>query len=276
LKKAECAAAYEKSQESRATGKLRDAREALVICAQEACPNFVQTDCAQWLTEVQRELPTIVISVKDKHGDDTVDVKVSMDGEPFLEALDGKGAAVDPGMHKFRFELEGADPIDQQILIRQGQKDRVVEVSFAKRGAQAPEPSPYGNATPPPEAAPPADADSGKPGPLRPYAYVAGGVGAAGILGWVAFGAMGRSKESDLRDTCSPNCPQSEVDSAKTKYLLANISLGLGIAGLGTGVALFFLSQPKGKPASNDQATSLKLDVRTSPGLAYAGLSGRF
>ncbi|HEX7669410.1 MAG TPA: hypothetical protein VF395_07505, partial [Polyangiaceae bacterium] len=59
-KKAECASAYERSQELRQSGKLRKAGEALVLCTQEVCPAFVRTDCAQWLTEVTQETPTVV------------------------------------------------------------------------------------------------------------------------------------------------------------------------------------------------------------------------
>lgn len=277
-RKSECAAAYEKSQESRSAGRLREAKEELVVCAQEDCPAFVQSDCAQWLGEVQREMPTIILSARDKKNQEVSTVRVSLDGQVVLEELDGKPMEIDPGQHLFRFEIEDAEPVEQKIVVRQSQKDRVIEVSFAppeEAGAE----SPYAGAAqlpskdaaadvPPPEEAP------RKPGPLRMYAYVAGGVGAAGILGFVAFGAMGRSKESDLRDSCSPDCPQSEVDSVKTKYLLADVSLGLGIAGLGAGVALFFLSQPKSRSSSGDGA--LKFDVRTARDVTYATVSGRF
>jgi hypothetical protein len=107
-KKAECAAAYEKSQEQRASGKLREARESLVVCSQAVCPAFVQSDCVQWLTEVQHDMPTVVISAKDKNGEDTVAVHVTLDGEVLMQQLDGTATPINPGMHKFRFELEGA------------------------------------------------------------------------------------------------------------------------------------------------------------------------
>src|ERR1043165_637221 len=75
-KKAECASAYEKSQEFRTQNKLQKAQELLVVCADTSCPTFVQTDCAQWLTEVQKDMPTIIISAKDKDGADVTAVKV--------------------------------------------------------------------------------------------------------------------------------------------------------------------------------------------------------
>jgi hypothetical protein len=272
-KKAQCAAAYEKSQELRAAGSLKAANESLVVCAQEFCPAFVQTDCAQWLTEVQRELPTIVFVAKDKTGEDTSAVAVSMDGAELMKQLDGKAIIIDPGPHTFRFELEGAEPVEQQVVIRQGQKDRVIAVSFAPPGAEAPGDSPYAGAKAP------AGADAGEsngPGPLRTYAYIAGGVGAAGIIGFAVLGAIGKAEENDLRDSgCSPNCSRSDTDAIKTKYIVADVLLGVGIAGLGTGVALFFLSQPK-KEEPKDTAGGLKFDVRAAPGAAFATVDGRF
>jgi hypothetical protein len=278
--KAECAAAYESSQELRANGKLRKASEALAICAEDTCPAFVRTDCVQWLGEVKHDLPTVTVSAKDQHGEDVTKVRVLVDGDLLVEELDGKSVAIDPGSHKLRFELEGAAPIEQQIVIKQGEKDRAIDVSFAPKGADVPEDNPYAGTE---KDKPAADADSsaeptsGKPGPLRPFAYAAGGVGVAGIVGFAVLGAMGKSAESDLEGRgCKPNCPQSEVDSIKTKLVLADVSLGVGIAGLGAGVALFFLSQPKHDAPSSDDSARLHLDVHTTPSLAYATVTGRF
>ncbi|HEX4334615.1 MAG TPA: hypothetical protein VH062_01805 [Polyangiaceae bacterium] len=272
-KKAQCASAYEKSQELRAAGSLKAAHDMLVVCAQDFCPAFVQSDCAQWLTEVSRDLPTIVVVAKDKAGEDTTAVAVSMDGNELLKQLDGKAVSVDPGPHAFKFELEGADPIEQQVVVRQGQKDRVVAVSFAPATTETPGTSPYAT------AAKGEGADTGVktgPGPLRPYAYIAGGVGAAGIIGFAVLGGIGKGEENDLvSKNCKPNCSRSDTDAIKTKYIAADVLLGVGIAGLGAGVALFFLSQPKSEPAP-EAAGKLHFDVGAAPGSAYATLAGKF
>jgi hypothetical protein len=276
--KAECASAYEKSQEQRASGKLKTAHEQLQICANEACPAFVQTDCSQWVAEVGREIPTVTFSVSDKKGDPVTAAKVSVDGEEVASEINDTPIELDPGTHKFRFEVEGMAPISQELEIRKGEKDRVISASFRSQGGGGevtPAASPYGDA-PPAKDAPKEEAESGKPGPLRPYAYVAGGVGVAGIAGFIAFGAMGHSKQSDLDSSCGPThtCAKSDVDSIKTKYLLADISLGVGIVGLGTGVALFFLSQPKSSAPSEDASTHF--DVQTRSDGAIATVSGKF
>ena len=275
--KAECASAYERSQELRVGGKLRMADEALSVCAQEACPAFVRSDCAQWITEVTRDIPTVIFSVTDKQGEAVSAVHVTMDGADLLSELDGKSVPLDPGTHRFQFEIEGAAPLTDQFSIRKGEKDRVINVTFAPRTTEAPPSTPDSAAPKDAGTESPSPEQSGKPGPLRPYAFVAGGVGAAGIIGFIAFGALGHSKQSDLNTSCGPThtCSQSDVDGIKTKYLLADISLGVGIAGLGTGVALFILSQPKGSaPKSEDAAAHF--DVRTVRDGALATVSGRF
>ncbi|HEX3598248.1 MAG TPA: hypothetical protein VHU80_24240 [Polyangiaceae bacterium] len=274
-KKAQCASAYEKSQELRAAGSLKAAHDMLVVCAQDFCPAFVQSDCAQWLTEVSRDLPTIVIVAKDKAGEDTAAVAVTMDGNELMKQLDGKAVSVDPGPHSFKFELEGADAVEQQIVIRQGQKDRVVAVSFAPASSESPGESPYAGGAKPGDMADTGDVKKG-PGPLRPYAYVAGGVGAASLITFAVLGGVAKGQESDLRGSgCAPNCSRSTTDSIKTKYIVADVFLGVGIAGIGTGVALFFLSQPKNAPEPQ-AAGKLHFDVGAAPGMAYATLDGKF
>ena len=187
-KKAECGAAYERSQELRASLKLHAARESLVVCAQGSCPSFIQSDCTQWLAELQREMPTVVVAAKNREGADAAGVKISIDGEPVEAEHEGSAIAVDPGRHAFRFELEGAPAIEREVVVRQGEKDRIIEVSFDSTTASTASPTPAAVAPPStPEKEQPAVA---KPGPLRPYAYVAGGIGAAGLIGFTVFGLV--------------------------------------------------------------------------------------
>jgi hypothetical protein len=282
--KAECAKAYEGAQERRASGNLRKARESLVICANQGCPAFVQSDCATWLAEVEGEIPTIVIAAKDPAGDDTVDVRVLLDGEVIAEALDGKSLDVDPGMHTFKFEMPGAQAIENKLLIRQGERNRFIEVEFVRDStAEALDASPYSAEAAPSRATnddPPAEPEepaSGQPGPLRPFAYVAGGIGVAGIIGFAAFGLAGKSQQSDLESGCGQSvqgCAQSDVDSVKTKFLLADVFLGLGVAGIGTGVALFFLSEPSDSPSKD--SSRVRLNVSAAPRGGFAAVSGAF
>ena len=59
-------------------------------CALAAsCPGIVRDDCTQRLAEVEQGDAAHRIRAKDEAGNDLVDVKVTMDGLPFAEKLDG-------------------------------------------------------------------------------------------------------------------------------------------------------------------------------------------
>jgi hypothetical protein len=104
---------------------------------------------------------------------------------------------------------------------------------------------------------------------LRPYAYIAGGVGLAGFATFAIFGLMDKSTYGDLQNSCPNNvCPPgkaTEVDSGKTQQAVANVGLVIGAVGLATGVTLFLLSPSK---SSSAPATGLFV------GPGYVGLGG--
>lgn len=274
--KAECASSYEKAQEHRTAGRLLEAEEALTRCAADACPAFVKSDCAQWLTEVKREVPTVQFEVTGPKGEPITAVRVFVDGELLLEELDGKPVPLDPGDHELRFEIEGAEPETRQVLVRQGHKDRAVQVSFAAGKAAEPEVAPPAEPAPTADAPPEAVDESAEPGPLRPYAWIAGGVGAAALVSWGVFAALGSSQQSDLESTCKPNCASSDVDSVRTKYLIADVSLITGIVGLGAGVVLYVMSQPGDPAPASEQARAVRFDFGALPGGAFGTVGGRF
>lgn len=267
--KAECGAAYEKGQEQRSDGKLKSAKETLAICARSVCPTFVKKECADWLEEVTNDLPSVVIDAKNALGEDVTAVTVTIDGEEFSQSLDGKAIELDPGEHDFHFEMEGAPPVDKREFLEKGNRDKALHVAFKSKKAEAIESSPV--------EAEGAEIQTSSGGNwMRPASFIAGGIGAAGLIGFAVLGASGKSKQSDMEGSCSPRCSQSDIDSLKSRYLLADISLGVGIVGLGTGVTLFILSQSSGKSEPQQDAKALKFDVKTTPSSAFATVSGRF
>jgi hypothetical protein len=90
--------------------------------------------------------------------------------------------------------------------------------------------------------------------PLRTWAYVAGGVGVAGLATFGIFGALNNSKFDELDSECTDgHCPPDrggDIDTGKSYQTIANVGLAVGIVGLGTGAVLFVLSSGKEKRAS--------------------------
>ncbi len=107
---------------------------------------------------------------------------------------------------------------------------------------------------------------------LRPYAYIAGGVGAAGLLTFAIAGSMSRSTYNHLDATCKNHvCPSGQagdIDKGKTEQTIANVGLGVGIVGIGAGVALFVIDMKHSSPAHD---SARRLQLRAGPGSVSLG-----
>src|SRR5262249_26465167 len=100
----ECTEAYVGAQHDMHDGKLLAARAKLLVCARDPCAKALRPECTQWLADVERALPSIVIAATNGKGDELRAVKVTVDGAPFLEKLEGTAKEIDPGDHLFRLE----------------------------------------------------------------------------------------------------------------------------------------------------------------------------
>src|SRR5580704_17589938 len=75
-----CFRAVDEGQKLRATRKFVSARDQFIQCARSVCPALVRKDCAQWLSEVEVSLPSVVFGARDVQGRDVFDVRVTVDG----------------------------------------------------------------------------------------------------------------------------------------------------------------------------------------------------
>lgn len=254
-KRDECIAASEEGQLLKVKGKLRAAREQLLACSDKACPGAVRKDCEAEIAALEIATPTVVFAAKDGKGHDLVDVRVSVDGEALVEQLDGKAVAIDPGAHDLRFEADGLPTLEKKVVVREGEKARVVLVTL-----EAPKP-------PPPKKEPESE---GLHTP-NTTTLVVGGAGAAllataGVVGFVAL-----QKRSSLYDRCGKagTCTQDEVDSVYGLYDISYVTAGLGGALLLTGAVLYFTSSPE--PDAKEAPA-----VGVAPTLGGAVITGRF
>ncbi|MBI5534953.1 MAG: hypothetical protein HY898_19655 [Deltaproteobacteria bacterium] len=105
---------------------------------------------------------------------------------------------------------------------------------------------------------------------MKQWAYVAGGVGAAGLLTFGIFGLMNNAKYNDLNDACAGgHCPpdkSGDIDTGKKYQTIANVGLVVGIVGIGTGTVLYVLGSKK-KPAEQPPASARMMpQVAVGPG----------
>lgn len=238
-----CTQAHATGQREENAGHLKDALLSFRACASDAqCPLPIRNECTNLYTTVEGRLPTLVFSVVDEGGNDVNDVRVSSADALIVSGLDGRPIAVNPGLHEFRFELPGGQTLTKSVVVRQGEKDRIVALKLPR--------SDFGAA--PVSAGGEAAAESSQSGrrytvPLA--SWVAFGVGGAALVSWGTFALLGRNQEKELVD-CSPSCQperRDDYDAMKRNYLIADVSLGVAAAAAIAGTVMVF-TMGKRKP----------------------------
>ncbi|HEX7667264.1 MAG TPA: hypothetical protein VF407_22185 [Polyangiaceae bacterium] len=250
--KQECVAANESAQTSRQNGKLREARQELLLCIAKSCPGPVREDCAQRLNDVDSALPTIVLIAKGSDGADLTAVSVKMDGAPLVDKLDGTAIAVDPGEHTFELAAAGHPSVTKKVVLHEGEKNRNETITFASatpNGVVAPPPPVPTTSTPtPPESNP--EGTSTRGNGQRTLGLIVGGVGVAGVATGVVFGLIASSTYNDAKNNHCPTtttCDPDGVSGGSTAHTQATVSTVAVIAGgaLVAGGVVLYLTAPK-------------------------------
>ena len=253
--KAACLDAATKGQRLRDGHKLVEAREQLRVCAAAACPAVVQSDCANWLAEVERALPSVVISAKSGAGADLFDVKVSVDGQPLVSKLDGRAAAMDPGPHTFHFEGAGGASVDEQVLVREGEQSQPVAVVLG---------------APPPLATGAPDA-TGSSSPWKTVGWVAAGVGVAGLAVGTVFGLIAMGDKNAAHCGADNLCDPGTLGGMKSAALLSDVGWIAGGVLLAGGAALVLLSPGGGHEGAAAASVRVAPTLMASGGGAVVG-----
>jgi len=211
--------------------------------------------------EIEPKLGFVTLTVQNA----TDDTKVVVDGEEIKRAAWSEPIPVTPSNSEVVVTTTGHGPVKVAVTVAAGQRQALTVDALSGDA----------NGTPSPDAATPAPEQTPSSGPsMRTWAYVAGGVGVAGLATFAIGGVLAKSTYDDLNGACHggpcPSSKQGEIDSGKTQQTVANVGLVVGVLGAAAGVTLFVLSMPKTEPAPAAPATALVV------GPGWAGVSGRF
>ncbi|HEX4448929.1 MAG TPA: hypothetical protein VH044_19445 [Polyangiaceae bacterium] len=276
-----CIHSHSTGQREAKAGHLRLASQLFTSCgSDETCPDQLRKECIEFLQEVTRTIPTVVFSALDENGHDLASVRVYSSDELLADGIDGRAVEIDPGKYHLRFVIQGGDALFVDIVVREGEKQRLVQVK--KEG-----PSPAAEH----ESATGADAYGDVTPPARRGAapWIAAGVTAVALGAGVTLGVVGSGKKSDL-EKCMPNCPASDhstYDGAKSLFLGADISFAAAIVA-GAVTTWLFLSSPSHDAASDTKTASASAGTSPAaspavwfgaaplPGGGSVGMAGRF
>jgi hypothetical protein len=218
-----CLTSYVRAQTARQDGKLRASRQALVLCGAASCPAAIRADCVRWLGEVDQATPTIVLSCTGPDGRERTDARVSIDGQPLANRLDGRALAIDPGSHVVRFELPEGGGVETDFVAREGEHDRPVAGTF-------PVIVRHESAT---------VERRSRPVPLASWILGGVGVGALGTAAtFASIGWWGNPGWSSLQ-SCKGSCPPDEVSTTRAHFAVADVSAAIGIVALAIAAYLY-------------------------------------
>jgi hypothetical protein len=279
---ADCLGASEASVKLRTEHKLREARAQLLTCAAASCPADIRAECTRRVEVVNAAIPTIVFEAKNPSGDDLVAVKVTMDGRPLVERLEGTAISLDPGEHKFVFEVAGQPPLAKTLVLREGEKDRreriVIGVATAGTVVTAPASTSSAPNTPPPEG------DAGNAATLpedhstrRVVGFAVIGLGVASGVVAVLEQLTAGSRDQKSKDAAASTDVNVQAtagalhDQATQAQTYALIFGGVALAALGTGVVLV-LTSGSSSAAPAKATTTSPVWVRPMIGTQGGGL----
>jgi hypothetical protein len=243
-----CLSAPVDGQKLQKAGKLLDAHARFVTCASQTCPAEIVQDCTRWASEVDQATPSVALAARDAEGHELTDVLVSIDGA--APATTGSRAIpLDPGIHTFTFKRPGRGDVIQQATLHEGEKNREIVATY----------------WPPPGTLAMPRASSR---PIPATVWIAAGVSTAGFALFGTFGALGVGARSV--DRCATGCSPSQNSDVQTKFDVADVSLGIGVAALGVAAWQFFARPPV------DSRGAARVALIPVPGGGFATLGTRW
>jgi hypothetical protein len=226
----QCLEAHRNAQELKQSSKLLEMQEQLQVCSSGSCPGAIISDCGNWIAELEQTTPSMVFEIR-LDGKEAFDAKVFVDEQLISDR--SHALKVNPGRHAVRVELPGFEPRDQDLVLPEGQRMRLISVEFSTKKAE-PVAAPLAPAQAPPK-------ETVRPTPIAVYPLLVLGIAGAGSFG--AFSFLGKSEQTDLEKTCSPNCKDSDLRTMKRWYMIGDVSAGVGAAAL-VGAAIVYLARP--------------------------------
>jgi len=194
---------------------------------------------ASQLELLEPRVPKLIITLSERTPPGAT---VKLDGSLLDPVALGTPTPVDPGDHVVTAQVEDGAVEQHRITVHESENARLYLDLSAGGSKVADVP-----ATPPPGHTEPNRSSSGPP----TGAYVAGGVGIAGIAVGAITGFVALGEKSTIDEHCPDRQCDAEghdaVDSGQSMALISTIGFGVGVVGLATGVVLLLTASSDGQ-----------------------------
>jgi len=230
-----CFSAYEETQVRLRAKEFEKGREIARSCS-TGCPREIMEQCQRWAWEAERDAPSVLLVARRESGEDVPGVMATVDGKwkPLQKEL-----LLDPGHHTITFSRNDGWEHSIDVEIYSGEKRRTIRALV------------------PDEKAPDPKLPTAKirRNPHVPWAVASFSVGAIGFGVAGTFTLIALDRRSSL-DDCAPACDKARVQSVKDALIVADAGLGVGAAGLFTGLGILLWGKPQTQRSSGTLALS--------------------
>jgi hypothetical protein len=225
-------------------------------------------EAAQLAAALGPRIPDLKLSVEPA----TAQAVVTIDGRPMPRVSPELPYKVNPGRHLLVVEAPDFETKQEQVTLAEGEHRALTltllpSATQSSKAVVAVEPVKSAPARAVAEQAVDSGSSAG-----RTRAYIGFAAGGALLVTGAITGIMSLTKVSDVRSRCMNDvCPESarsDVATADTLGMIANITLPLGMLGVGYGVVELLLS------GSDDRAPEPSIRAGLTP--TGVGVSGRF
>jgi len=269
--------------------------ERLPVLANESARSTAARDEARALSgQVAQRIPTVTLKIHATAG--ARSPSVTIDGVAIPEVALDAPRKLNPGDHvaiatvgsatkQTLFHLDPAETRDLVIEVPATDiagvvaAPVIVPVPVQPTPTIAPPPLPVTPVVPQP---PPSPSGPSAHTHSRTPAYIALGVGGAGVVVTTVFGILALGNKSSLDTACGSDktsCPASQssnLSSLKTDSIVSDVGLGFAIAGVGVGSVLLLLN--RGESSASAPPDDKRVAFRVAPwvGVGAAGMKGSF
>ena len=208
--------------------------------ADQVNPDF-KGEVEENVTKLRARIPKLVI----ERGAGANAAAIELDGVAVGDSSVGVEVPLDPGPHAVTAKAPNHKPFDANVTLKEEETTHLevkleeLPPELLRTGGSAGQPD--------------------KP-PSKVVPFVVGGVGVASLIGSAVLFGLRQKTLSELKDACGAegkHCPpskQSSYDDLKFYHYGAEVTLGVGIAAVGTAGALLFFQRKKKEEPTPDTA----------------------